>query len=105
MYTLIVSLQVLPDKRDRFLAAIAENAAASVRDEPGCVRFDVLEDAQRPNRFYFYEIYRDATAFAAHKAAPHFAVWRQAAAECVEPGSQLNTFSDMVVSHSAEVPA
>ena len=60
MYTLIVSLQVRPEKRDRFLAAIAENAAASVRDEPGCLRFDVMEDAQHPNLFYFYEIYRDA---------------------------------------------
>ena len=33
MYTLFVSLQVHPDKRDRFLTAIADNAAASVRDE------------------------------------------------------------------------
>ena len=79
MYTLFVSLQVRPDKRDRFLTAIAENAAASVRDEPGCLRFDVMEDAQQPNRFYFYEIYTDPAAFDAHKAAPHFAVWRQAA--------------------------
>ena len=77
MYTLIVSMQVRPDKREQFLAAIAENAEASVRDEPGCLRFDVVEDAQQPNRFYFYEIYRDAAAFAAHKAAPHFAEWRQ----------------------------
>ena len=45
------------------------------------------------------------TAFAAHKAAPHFAVWRQAAEECVVPGSQVNTFSDMFVSHAAAVSA
>ena len=48
MYTLIVSLQIRPEKRDRFLAAITENAAASVRDEPGCLRFDVMEHAQQP---------------------------------------------------------
>ena len=79
MYTLIVSLQVRPEKRDRFLAAITENAAASVRDEPGCLRFDVMEHAQQPNQFYFYEVYRDTDGFAAHKAAPHFAAWRRAA--------------------------
>ena len=72
MYTLIVSLQVRPEKRDRFLAAITQNAAASVRDEPGCLRFDVMEHAQQPNQFYFYEVYRDTDGFAAHKAAPHF---------------------------------
>jgi autoinducer 2-degrading protein len=105
MYTLFVSLQVHPDKRDRFLAAIADNAEASVRDEPGCLRFDVMQDATQPDRFYFYEIYTDPAAFNAHKASSHFAVWRQAAAECVVAGSQVNTFSDMFVTHSAAVSA
>jgi len=105
VYTLIVSLQVRPEKRERFLAAIAANAAASVRDEPGCLRFDVMEDAQRPSHFFFYEIYRDTDAFAAHKAAAHFAAWRQAAEECVLPGSQVNSFSDIFVTHAAELLA
>ena len=105
MYTLFVSLQVRREKRARFLEAIAENAEASVRDEPGCVRFDVMEDTQRPNHFYFYEIYTDAAAFDEHRAASHFADWRRAADECVVPGSQVNTFSDMVGSYDAIVPA
>ena len=63
-----------------------------------------MEDAQRPTH-YFYEIYRDSEAFGEYKTAPHFAVWRRAAGECVVPGRQINTFSDMVVSHSDELPA
>ena len=105
MYTLFVSLQVRPEKRAAFLAAIADNAAASVRDEAGCIRFDVMEDAQRPCHFYFYEIYTGPSAFDAHKAAPHFADWRRAADECVVPGSQINTFSDMFVTHDATASA
>jgi len=105
MYTLFVSLQVRPDKREVFLAAIAKNAEASMRDEPGCLRFDVMEDAKHPNFFYFYEIYTEPAAFDAHKAAPHFAEWRKAAEECVVPGSQVNTFSNLFVAHTAEVPA
>jgi len=105
MYTLFVTLQVRSDKRDRFLAAIADNAAASVREEPGCLRFDVMQDAKHSDRFYFYEIYTDRAAFDAHKAAPHFAVWRQAADDCVVPGSQVNTFSDMFVTHASAVSA
>ena len=54
MYALFVSLQVRPEKRDLFLAAITENAEASVRNEPGCLRFDVMEDDKHPNFFYFY---------------------------------------------------
>ena len=103
MYTLFVSLQVRPEKRDLFLAAIAENAEASVRNEPGCHRFDVMEDDKHPNFFYFYEIYTEPAAFDTHKAAPHFAEWRKTAAECVVPDSQVNTFSNMFVTHAAAV--
>ncbi|MFC9553476.1 putative quinol monooxygenase [Rhodococcus sp. NPDC056960] len=100
MLSLIVSVQVEPDKRDRFLAVIADNALRSVRDEPGCLRFDVVEHAAERNHFFFYEIYRDAEAFAQHKAAPHFADWRAGADECLVPGSQVNTFGDVHISET-----
>jgi autoinducer 2-degrading protein len=32
----------------------------------------VLVDANDPNRFFLYEVYRDAAAIEAHEAAPHF---------------------------------
>ena len=59
------------------MTAITENAAASVRDEAGSLRFNVMEDAQRPTH-YFCEIYRDSEALGEYKAAPHFAAWRRA---------------------------
>ena len=79
MLGLVVSLRVKPEQRERFLAGIKENAGSSVRDEPGCLRFDVLEDQADPNHFLLYEIYRDDAAFQAHREAPHFARWRQVA--------------------------
>ena len=47
-----------------------------MRDEPGCLRFDVCSVEGDEHRFVLYELYADAAAFAAHKAAPHFAEWR-----------------------------
>ena len=81
MFALVVSLKVKPDMRDRFLAAAEDDSVCSVRDEPGCLRFDVLQDNADPDHFFFYEVYRDEAAFAAHGQAPHFARWRAAAAE------------------------
>ena len=81
MFALVVSLKVKPDLRDKFMAAAEDDAISSVRDEPGCLRFDVLHDNADPNHFYFYEVYRDEDAFQAHGQAPHFARWRAAAAE------------------------
>ena len=83
MLALVVSLQVKPGHRDAFLAAITEQAERSFTDEPGCLFFDVTVDTTDDHRFVFYELYADQAAIEAHRAAPHFAVWRAAAAEHV----------------------
>src|SRR5439155_3523218 len=79
MIALWVKVRVRPEGRGRFLTAIEVDAVGSERDEPGCLRFNVLHDQQDPNVYYFYEVYRDEAALEAHRAAPHYAVWRAAA--------------------------
>ena len=81
MYALVVPLKVKPGKREQFLAAALDDSTCSVRYEPGCVRFDVLQDNSDPDRFFFYEVYRDEAAVEAHRASAHYARWRAAAAE------------------------
>ena len=100
MFNLMVQLEVRPEDRDEFLAAITTNAAASVRDEPGCRRFDVTAVEGDGNRFVLYELYDDAEAFEAHKRAPHFAAWRQVADRVLT--SQVNTRGTVVSSNSDE---
>jgi autoinducer 2-degrading protein len=79
MLGLWVKVRVKPTERDRFLKAIEADAVGSERDEPGCIRFNVLRDQQDENVYYFFEVYRDATALEAHRAAPHYAIWSAAA--------------------------
>jgi (4S)-4-hydroxy-5-phosphonooxypentane-2,3-dione isomerase len=79
MLAMWVRVRVKPDARQRFLEAIEVDALGSERDEPGCFRFNVLQDASDENVYYFYEVYQDEAALEAHRAAPHYAVWRAAA--------------------------
>ncbi len=79
MIAVWVRARVRPDGRQRFLEAIEHDALASERDEPGCVRFNVLQDAKDPDVYYFYEVYRDEAAIEAHRATPHYAAWRAVA--------------------------
>jgi quinol monooxygenase YgiN/quercetin dioxygenase-like cupin family protein len=95
--SLVVRLRVKPDAREAFLAAVRENAAASIR-EPGCLRFDVLQDTDDPDRFAFYELYRDAAAFEDHRSTSHFRRWREAAAACVD--EQVNELGSLVLSET-----
>ena len=103
MFSLTVQIEVHPERRDEFLAAITANAEATVRDEPGCLRFDVSEVEGDGNRFVFYELYADADAFEAHRAAPHFRTWREVADRTVV--QQVNTRGTVLFSHRDEVPA
>jgi (4S)-4-hydroxy-5-phosphonooxypentane-2,3-dione isomerase len=66
-----VDLDIVPAEREKFLAAITENGAASVK-EPGCRRFDILNLASDPNHFFLYEIYDNEAALKAHRETPHF---------------------------------
>ena len=100
MFSLMVQLEVPAEDRDEFLAAITANAEASVRDEPGCHRFDVTAVEGDDRRFVLYELYDDAAAFEAHREAPHFAAWRQVADRVLS--SQLNTRGIVVASNTDE---
>jgi autoinducer 2-degrading protein len=79
MRAIWVKVRIKPGQRQRFLQAIEVDALGSERDEPGCLRFNVLQDAQDDDVYYFYEVYKDEAALEAHRAAPHYAVWRAAA--------------------------
>jgi autoinducer 2-degrading protein len=79
MLAMWVKVRIKPDQRKKFLDAIEVDALGSERDEPGCLRFNVLQDEKDPNVYYFLEIYKDQAALEAHRTMPHYATWRAAA--------------------------
>ena|SRR5205085_11778035 len=91
----LVKVRIKPDKRQQFLDAIEYDALHSEGDEPGCLRFNVIRDAQDNNVYFFYEVYKDAAALDAHRAAPHFEVWRTASAEVLD-GTPERTLCESV---------
>ena len=70
-----VHVQVKPGCIEAFKQATRLNARWSLL-ENGVLRFDVLQQQDNPARFVLVEIYRDADAAAAHKAADHYCTWR-----------------------------
>jgi quinol monooxygenase YgiN len=76
---ILVEFVVAPEGRAGFAELVRENAAASLRDEPGCRRFDVLVPEDGPgDRVVLYEIYDDAEAFDAHLRSRHYARFARA---------------------------
>ena len=88
MYVIVAPIQIKEGHREAFIEAMLDDAKGSVRDEPDCLRFDVIQDGSDPNRIWLYEIYVDEAAFQAHLQAPHFIKWRDTAKDWFAESSQ-----------------
>jgi autoinducer 2-degrading protein len=78
MVVLHVTVQVKQEHVAQFLEQVRYDAEHSEKDEPGCLRFDVIQDRDDPNRFYYYEVYRDEAALEAHRQTAHFKRYSEA---------------------------
>jgi len=75
MVVIQITHHILPEHVDLYLKATLENAKAT-REEPGNIRFDVLQDQTDPCCFQLYEVYTDREAQQSHLKSEHFALWK-----------------------------
>ena len=66
MHVTLVFVHVKPEHIADFIAATQDNHLQSIQ-EPGNLRFDVIQQADDSTRFVLYEAYADAMAAVAHK--------------------------------------
>ncbi|MEF8809905.1 MAG: antibiotic biosynthesis monooxygenase, partial [Bacteroidales bacterium] len=83
MIATLVHVYVKEEYIDQFIEATIENHQASVQ-EPGNLRFDVLQDDQNPAKFVLYEAYESEEAAAAHKQTDHYKKWKETVADWMD---------------------
>jgi autoinducer 2-degrading protein len=83
MIATFVHVQVKQDHIDNFIRASLENHRHSVQ-EPGNLRFDVVQHGEDPTRFVLYEAYESDEAAAAHKETAHYKAWRDTVADWMD---------------------
>ena len=79
MFVVCVTVRVKPGHEEDFIRASEANHRGT-RQEPGNVRFDVLQAEDEPGRFFLYEVYRAKEGFTAHQKTPHYLAWRETVA-------------------------
>ncbi len=82
-FVVMVDFRLKSGAMAEFRPMVDANAHASVRDEPGCRRFDVVEPAGEPDRVLLYEIYDDEASFDRHCRTAHFAAFDSVSAPLV----------------------
>lgn len=77
----VVTFTVPPAGMARFLRISEDNSRTSVKEEPGCLGFDVLRPEGEPDKVMLIETYRDEAAYKAHRVTPHFLAFVKGAQE------------------------
>jgi len=80
MIVRVIDVYVQEQSIEEFKEATVKNRQGSIQ-EPGVLRFDILQSESDPNHFILYEVYRDEQATKDHKETVHYQRWREA----VEP--------------------
>jgi len=82
---LVVQVYVKVKEKDinSFVKASKENAKDSLCED-GVIRFDVLQNNEKPNEFMLTEIYKDENAPLEHKKTAHYKQWREYVAGMME---------------------
>jgi len=71
MNVTLVEINIKPERVDEILVVFRANHEGAIQ-EPGNLRFDVLQDPRVKTRFFIYEAYKDEEAVMAHKKTPHY---------------------------------
>ena len=93
MYVVCVTVFVKPENVNEFIEASKDNAT-NTRNEPGNVRFDVLQAVDEPSKFFLYEVYRSQENFTSHQQTEHYLRWRENVADMMaEPRQGVKHYS------------
>ena len=68
----LLAKSVLLDGKQQDFISVAEKLVKATREEPGCLYYDLVQDASDDKVFCFVEKYQDEAAVEAHKNSEHF---------------------------------
>jgi quinol monooxygenase YgiN len=76
MYVIFNIIKVKEECLEKFLNGV-RNHARNSNTEPGCVRYEVLQDVVDPHVICLYEVFEDESAFNAHRSHTYYKEWME----------------------------
>lgn len=80
----IAELTLDSTRLDEYLAILKEEAAESIRVEPGVIAIFPMQVADAPDEIRLVEIYASRTAYEAHLQTPHFLTYKSTTLDMVQ---------------------
>ncbi|MDO5638477.1 MAG: antibiotic biosynthesis monooxygenase [Neisseria sp.] len=80
----MAEIEIFPQYRAEYYAMLKEEAAASMRIEPGVLAIVPMAEQNAPAQIRLLEIYADQAAYDAHIRSPHFQHYKTGTAHMVK---------------------
>ena len=74
MYTSVSFHKILPEHIDDYIVNMRV-CAEKTNQEPGCIRYEVMQDVNDPSMMCLLQVFRDSDAYQAHQDAEHHRTW------------------------------
>ena len=84
MMVRISEIEILPEKLEEYKVILKEEAATSVRIEPGVIAIFPMYQKESPTQVRIVEIYADNAAYKSHLQTPHFQHYKTSTLEMVK---------------------
>jgi autoinducer 2-degrading protein len=84
VYVVLGTIKVKPPHLAEFLLHVRAHAASSL-SEPGCIRYDVLQDRDDPSTVCLYEVFRTEEDLHVHHAQPYYRQWMDMSRDWRDP--------------------
>lgn len=104
MYVILNIIRVRDEYLDEFVAGVREHARNS-NTEPGCVRYDVLQDKADPRIVCLFEVFQHEDAFEEHLTREYYKAWMEASKEWRHSEQRIRHVLDYVYrGEDAQIP-
>ncbi len=91
-YYIVATIHPKPGQEEALKAEILKNIP-NVRQEKGCLRYDLHVLKSDGTKFLFYEIWADKECFKAHGVAPHMAAYRERVKDMLAAPTEVSVWS------------
>jgi len=88
MYTVINFTKVLPQHVDDYIENMRV-CAAKTNQEPGCIRYEVMQDIADPTLMCLFQVFEDEAAYQAHQDTEHHRIWIEASGPWRDPSVRV----------------
>ncbi|MBN19584.1 MAG: hypothetical protein CL758_08945 [Chloroflexi bacterium] len=69
----IIPIKLKPEHRTKAINELIAHAKKTKSTEPGCLRFDIVQDSSDPTKIWLYEVYNDEKAVLEHNDTEYMA--------------------------------